>query len=51
MMTGMEPTSAGEPPNHVSGCLFLLLWVSIVLGLVALGLFVWFAHVAQSVGD
>jgi hypothetical protein len=47
----MTPSSDGEPPNHVSGCLFLLLWLCIVLGLVALGLFAYLSYLFESIGS
>ncbi len=43
---GVPPTSNDEQPSHVSGCLFLLLWVCIVLGLAAIAFIALAAYIA-----
>ena len=47
----MPPTSDETQQHEVSGCLFLLLWVGIVLGLVGLAGFAFMYYLVESIGS
>jgi hypothetical protein len=40
------PLTSDEQPKNASGCLFLLLWACILLGLIALAFFAFAAYMA-----